>query len=147
MLQLVANHHHQNGIFFSACQHSGDLGLFGKCFADNNLCPLQNVLSTTNSALKTAYRASVARCCHYMYLLQADVAGSPRACICTCACTYTTCCTCSCTCSCTRCNLMWLDHSVLVFVCTCACTYTICCTCPCTSTFTRCKLMWLDHSG
>ena len=42
MLQFVA-YQHQNGIFFSACQHSDDLSLFGKCFADNNLCPLQNV--------------------------------------------------------------------------------------------------------
>ena len=41
--QKGAYHHHQTGIFFSACQHSGDLSLFGKCFADNNLCPLQNV--------------------------------------------------------------------------------------------------------
>ena len=48
MLQLGAYHQHQNGIFFTACQNSGDLSLFGKCFEDNNLWPLQNVFVNNN---------------------------------------------------------------------------------------------------
>ena len=56
MLQLGAYQHHQNGIFFSACQHSGDFSRFGKCFADNNLCPLQNVFVNN--------RLEICRDCH-----------------------------------------------------------------------------------
>ena len=74
--QKGAYHHHQNGIFFSACQHSGDLSLFGKCFADNNLCPLQNVFVNNKLCFensKSCFCCSMLPlyfCCKLMWLDQ-----------------------------------------------------------------------------